>query len=253
MKDWSEAGSQARSGIQRKVFDAGLLVLLASILCVAGLLSVIAGMKLALSRSEVEIPAVAGLTPGEAQKLVEQLGLKLQVGGERYDRTVAAGVITSQQPPAGMTSKPGRSLQVILSMGRQTHPVPDLVGSTAGVAKMTSKQSNYVIGRISTMTVPGVAKDIVLAQSPPAGSMLAQTPRIDVLVSTGEEASYVMPDFVGQNLNRVKSFLEKNKVELSGVQYRFHQTSQKGTVIGQFPRAGHVLHGNQGITLEVAR
>ena len=243
----------SRSGIQRRVLDVGVVVLLGAILVAVGLFGIIVGMKLTVSRSEVEVPSLLGLTLEAAERELLPFELALRVAGERYDAGVPGGAVLSQFPPAGTRSKPGRTVQAILSKGTRTHPVPDLVGSTAGVAKMTSEQNNYVVGRISTITVPRVAKDTVLAQSPPPGSTLAVTPRIDVLMVSGEAPGYIMPDFVGMNLNRVKPFLEKHELELEEVHYRFHQSRLKGTVIGQFPRSGHMLKADEGITLEIAR
>ena len=247
----SSPSSQSR--IQRKVLDVGVVVLLGAVLLAVGLFGVIAGMKLTVSHSEVEVPSLRGLTLKAAENELQAFELALRVAGERYDAGVPSGAILSQFPPAGTRSKPGRTVQAILSKGTRTHPVPDLIGSTAGVAKMTSEQSNYVVGRISTITVPRVAKDTVLAQSPPPGSTSAVTPRIDVLMVSGEASRYIMPDFVGLSLNRVKPFLEKHELKLEEVHYRFHQSLTKGTVIGQFPRPGHMLKADEGITLEVAR
>ncbi len=244
---------ESNPGIQRRVLNAGVVVLLGAVLVVAGLFGIIAGMKLTVSRSDVEVPSLLGLTLEAARSELQPFELALRVAGERYDAGVPGGAVLSQYPPAGTRSKPGRTVQAILSKGTRTHPVPDLIGSTAGVAKMTSEQNNYVVGRISTITVPGVAKDTVLAQSPLPGSTLAVTPRIDVLMVSGEAPGYVMPDFVGMNLNRVKPFLERHELELEEVHYRFHQSMTKGTVIGQSPRPGHMLKADEGITLEVAR
>ena len=247
------ASPESYPGVPRKVVDVGVVVFLGAILVAVGLLGVIAGMKLVVSRSEVEVPSLLGLTMEAAKRHLQPLELSLRVAGERYDAAVAGGAILSQFPPAGARSKAGRTVQAVLSKGTRTHPVPDLIGSTAGVAKMTSQQNNYVVGRISTIRVPGVVKDTVLAQSPPPGSTLATTPRIDVLMVSGDAAAYVMPDFVGMHLNRVKPFLEKHALLLEEVHYRFHQSMTKGTVVGQFPRPGHMLKADEGITLEVAR
>ncbi len=244
---------RVQSGIQRKAQDVGLVLLLVGILVAVGLIGLIVGMKLTVNRSEVEVPQLVGLTLEAANDSLDPLELALRVAGERYDSAVPDGTILSQLPPPGTRSKPGRTVQAVLSKGTRTHPVPDLIGSTSGVAKMTSEQSNYVIGRISTITVPGMGKDTVLAQSPPPGSTSAVTPRIDVLVVSGDESKYIMPDFVGMNLNRVKPFLEAHKLKLEKVHYRFHQGLSKGTVIGQLPRSGHMLRSDDMIALEVSR
>ena len=239
--------------VQKKVFVIGLIVVLSAVLVVAGLFGFIVGMNMTVSRSDVQVPQLVGLTVKAANNLLHPLNLTLRISGERYDSLVPQGTILSQLPPQGSRSKSGRKVQTVLSKGARTHPVPNLINSTAGVAQMTSEKNNYVIGRISTIMFPGIEKDLVLAQSPAPGSTLAVTPRIDVLIVSGKESKYIMPNFLGMKLNRVKPFLEEHELKLGKVHYRFHQSLPKGTLIGQFPRSGHMVQSKDPISLEVTR
>ena len=162
----------------------------------------------------------------------------------------------SQFPQGGSRSKEGRRVKAIISKGPRTHAVPDLVGSSSGVAEVATQQANYVIGHVSTVTLDAVEEDRkgkVLAQSPPSGSNSAVTPRIDILMESGRPTSYVMPEFLGKSLNEVKPFLNGKRMKLDRVHYRLQHGTQKGTVIGQFPRPGHVVKSNQGIRLAVVQ
>ena len=242
--------------IQRKVVDVGVLGLLTGILISVGALSVIGGMKLAVRSSEVEVPHIEGLTLKEATRVLSTVQLSLNHSGDRYASDAPEGSIVSQLPRGGSRTKEGRRIRAIVSKGPRTHAVPDLIGSTSRVAEVATQQANYVIGHVSTVTlgvVEGDRKGKVLAQFPPAGSSSAVTPRIDILIESGGPTSYVMPEFLGKSVNEVKPFLNSEKMKLDRVHYRLQHGTQKGTVIGQFPRPGHVVKSNQGIRLAVVQ
>jgi beta-lactam-binding protein with PASTA domain len=242
--------------IQRKVVDVGVLGLLIGILVSVGVLSVIGGMKLAVRSSEVEVPRIEGLTLKEASRILDTVQLSLDHAGDRYASDVPEGSIVYQFPRGGSKTKKGRRVKALFSKGPRTHPVPDLVGSSSGVAEVATQQTNYVIGHVSTMTLGAANEDRkgkVLAQSPFPGSNSAVTPRIDILVESGEAISYVMPEFLGKSLSEVKPFLNGKKMKLDRVHYRLQHGTPKGTVIGQFPRPGHLVKSDQGIRLVVVQ
>ena len=239
-------------GIQRKVVDIGVLGLLIGILISVGALSVIAGMKLAVRSSEGEVPYIEGLTLKEANRVLSTVELSLNHAGDRYASDASEGSIVYQFPGGGSRTKEGRRVKAIVSKGPRTHPVPDLVGSSSGGAQ----QANYAIGHVSTMTLDTADEDRkgkVLAQSPLPGSNSAVTPRIDILMESGKAISYVMPEFLGKSLSEVRLFLNGKKMKLDRVHYRLQHGTQKGTVIGQFPRPGHLVKSDQGIRLAVVQ
>ncbi len=239
--------------LQRRFLDAGKAVLLVGILIAVALLSAMVGMRIAVRRTEVTVPKVVGLTSEDAQKVLSQVDLKLDVTGQRYDDSTPAGRITSQFPEQGGRMKAKRSLQVQMSLGPRTNPVPKLVGLTLRVAQLTAAQYNYEVGRVSEIPREGTTKDEVVQQFPPAGSANALSPKINLLVAKGVPERYIMPDVTGQNLNEVQPYLEARGFKLPSVQYRFYSNVRKGTVVKQFPERGYLLAGGDTINLEVAR
>ncbi|MFQ5738807.1 MAG: PASTA domain-containing protein [Acidobacteriota bacterium] len=239
--------------LQRKFVDAGKIVLLAGILVTVALLSGIVGMRFAVRRTEVEVPPIIGLSLPEAEKSLLKSDLKLQISGKRYDEAVPEGAIISQHPVAGGRLKAKRDVQVMVSLGKRTNPVPNLIGSTLRVAQLTAAQYGYEIRYVSEMASEDIEEGRVFQQLPPPESSDVLSPEIDLLISRGSRDRYIMPDLTGQSLNQVQPFLEKAGLDLDRISYRFYGNVKKGTVVRQFPQSGYLLEANGSINLEVAR
>jgi serine/threonine-protein kinase len=239
--------------LQRKFVDLGMLLLLGAILVAAGVFSGVLGMRLAVSRAEVVVPSLVGETMEGAEKLLSAKSLNVHVQGERYDDRYEPGTVISQSPKAGGSLKTDRSVQVIVSLGKRTHPVPNLVGNPLRVAELTAAQYNYEVGHVSRVFLSEVDQEQVILQTPEAGLEDVTNPKIDILVSTGEPERFLMPDLLDQNLNKVKAFLEEQGFEVGTVVYRFYPDFRKGNVVRQFPEPGSLVTKKDKVNLEVSR
>ena len=237
----------------RRVLDLGKIALLLSILVAVAILSAIVGMEIAISGNEVIAPGLANLEVETAREVLEKLELSLDVQGDLYNLAVAKGRIMRQSPEQGERIKAGQSIQVIVSLGERTSPVPDLVGSMQRGAQLTAAQYNYEVGHVSRISLPETEEGTVLSQYPLPDSDKATSPKISILVSGGSGRRFLMPDFVGQNLNRVRTVLEEQHFEVGQIEYRFYRNVRKGTVVRQFPRPGHPIREKDRVNLEVAR
>ena len=242
-----------RRELSRYLADWGLLVLLAGILVTVGLIGAMVGMRFAVRSTEVVVPLVTGKDRESAVAALAERDLSLEVIGDRYDEYVAVGTIISQNPRAGRRIKAKRAVQVMMSLGKRAHPVPDLIGSTLRVAQLASAQDNYEIGRVSEINWLGVDEGIVIQQYPAPGSTAVASPQINLLISQGKGRRHIMPDFKGKNLNEVQPFLQEQGFELSNIEYRFYRNAIKGSVVKQFPGAGYLLIDGDTVNLEVAR
>lgn len=240
-------------GLPQSVLDVGKLVLLVGILVSAGLLSGIVGMRLAVRRSDVSVPALVGLTVEAAQAKAKESALSVSVGGERYHDEIPEGAVVSQFPAEGRLVKEDRQIQVFVSLGPRTHPVPNLIGSPLRVAQLQASQYNYEIGLISRLGLPGVEAGKVVDQNPRPNAAGASSPRINLLVSDEDPTRYLMPNLLGQNVNQAKLFLEKVGFEPARIDYSFSAVARKGTVIRQYPEPGNPVRQTDQISLEVAR
>lgn len=249
----SRRRKKKRSARRRNPFVAVIkLGLLAGVLMVVFLFSLIISMRVATRATEVVVPSVVRVDMEQARKKLEALGLGLTVEGKVYDPSIPNGAVVSQIPTPGVRLKANGWVRVMMSLGVQHSPVPDLIGSTPRIARMMSQQSGYEIGHTSEILLSGVESDQIIRQVPNPGSTEVLTARVDVLVGKKRVRSYIMPDFRDLNLNRVRSLIRKNGFESPKVNYTRGGRRTRGKVIRQYPEPGNMLQENDTIILEVA-
>jgi membrane peptidoglycan carboxypeptidase len=89
----------------------------------------------ALYGSQVTLPDVSGKSPAEAQKLLEALGLTVQVDSTPVDGVQPAGQVASTSPAAGQTVSNGDTVTLQLSNGALVAVPSGLTGSTVAQAQ----------------------------------------------------------------------------------------------------------------------
>lgn len=242
-----------RSGKGRNPFVAVVkLGLLAGVLMVVFLFSLIISMRVATRATEVVVPSVVRVDMEKAREKLQEIGLGMTVAGEVYDASVPSGAVVSQLPTPGVRLKANIRVRVMVSLGVQHNPVPDLVGSTQRVAFLMSEQSGYEIGHTSEIFLSGVESDQIIRQVPNPGSTQVLTARVDVLVGKKRVQRYIMPDFRNLDLNRVRSLIRKNGFESPKVNYDRGARRSRGKVVRQYPEPGNMLKEKDTIILEVA-
>ena len=237
--------------LQTKFIGWGKICLLGGIVVTAFLISMIVGMRLAVRGHEVETPILVGMALSDAELVFDRLHLKLVVSGNRYDEMVPKGAIISQVPGPGVRTKESGSVQVIVSLGRRTRPIPELRGSSIRAARLLLEQQQYQLGRVSELPVAN-GQDVVVAQWPQPQSGAGTADRVDVLVETKSSERFVMPEFLDSNLNRALLALEQLGFE-TRTYYRDYPGARRGTVVRQFPDPGYPVSRDQVVNLEVAR
>ena len=228
------------------------LGLLAGVLMVVFLFSLIISMRVATRATEVVVPSVVRVDMEKAREKLQEIGLGMTVAGEVYDASVPSGAVVSQLPTPGVRLKANGRVRVMVSLGVQHNPVPDLIGSTQRVARMMTQQSGYEIGHTSEIFLSGVESDQIIRQVPNPGSTVVLTARVDVLVGKKRVQRYIMPDFRNLDLNRVRSLIRKNGFESPKVNYARGARRSRGKVVRQYPEPGNMLKEKDTIILEVA-
>ncbi len=249
-------GTTARgqgSTIPEQVLIVGKLTVLVGVLIAVGLSSAYMGMRLAVRGTEVEVPSIMGRPVGDATEILDRVHLKREVIGERFDPEIPKGVVISQHPQPGRSIKSQRKVQVILSLGTKTNPVPDLRGSPLRVARLMASHAGFELGNISEISMADIPEGQIVQQFPPPDSKDLLSPKIDVLVSGGFLSRYVMPDLTGRSLNAVLLYFEKNDFKSGDIQYGDYPDAARGAVVRQFPEPGYILTEQDTINLEVAR
>jgi serine/threonine-protein kinase len=204
-------------------------------------------------RGVTPTPELFGLGEEEATALLTDQGLRLAWSdeGERYDERVPQGHILMQEPRAGTLVKRGRTVTVVLSHGPRLIEVPEVTGEALQAAQITLQAAGLRPGR--TLNVYGKgATGTVVAQQPAGGLRVEHDAEVDLMMSLEDpDASYLMPDLVDRPYEKVRRFFEGQGFRLGRVSYETYDGIAPGTVVRQFPLAGHPLHRGNVISLGV--
>jgi beta-lactam-binding protein with PASTA domain len=192
--------------------------MLALVLVVVALVSALTAMRFAIHGQEVQVPAVIGLAPADAERAVAGLGLQIAVERQYYSATIPAGRIMTQMPLAGTKVRRGWQLRVAQSIGPQRVSIPDVTHESERAAELNIRRRGLEVASTAEIQLPGVPADQVLAQSPPANASQVAAPKTSLLISATPDAqAFVMPNFVGQPLGSVSRTLQDAGFKLGTV------------------------------------
>ena len=132
---------------------------------------------------QVQAPNLVGLSQEEAQRLVEEAGLRLAVVGEKHDASVPVLAIISQTPSAGQMAQRGETIGVVISQGPNFITVPKVEGLPIATAEPGLREMGLEISRREVWN--SEAQGTILVQDPPAGSIVSEGSVVTLIVSSG--------------------------------------------------------------------
>jgi beta-lactam-binding protein with PASTA domain len=192
--------------------------MLALVLVAVALVSALTAMRFAIHGQVVEVPAVVGLTPSDAERAVAGLGLQIEVERQYYSPQIPEGRIMTQMPLPGMKVRRGWQVRVARSLGPQRVVIPDVTKQSERAAEWNIQRRGLELASTAEMQLPGAPADQVLAQSPPANASQVAAPRTSLLVTvTPDPPAYVMPSFLGQPLGSTSRTLQDTGFKLGNV------------------------------------
>ncbi|KAA0097951.1 Stk1 family PASTA domain-containing Ser/Thr kinase [Mycolicibacterium sp. P1-18] len=142
------------------------------------------------------VPDLRGQGQADAQVSLQNLGFKTIVNPEP-NSTVQRGLVISTDPGADSTARVDDTIAINVSSGPEQRQVPDVSNLSPAEAAARLTQAGFGdVGR-SEAAHPTVPKGAVSGTSPPAGTSVAVTDQITILISTGPGA-VSLPDVVTQ-------------------------------------------------------
>ena len=192
--------------------------MLALFLIVVAMISGLTAMRFAIHGQEVPVPALVGLTPAQAERAISPLGLQMSIERQYYSPQVPEGRIMSQLPAAGTKVRRGWQLRLAQSLGPIRVAVPDVSGQSEHAAELNIRRRGLDIASLAQVEASGVPADQVLAQNPSANAQQLVAPKINLLLSAGDEPeAFVMPSFLGQTLGSANNALQDAGFKLGSV------------------------------------
>lgn len=247
-------------------FRIGWLLML---LLAMALTSAILTMHFAIHGAEVQVPALKGMTVGQARSETAGLGLNLDVDNRYYSGDVAAGHILSQSPAPGTVVRREWHVRVAESLGPQQVDVPNTVHSTERVAELALRRAGFDVGTPAHLPDAAVPEGTVLAQDPPAHAQDIAQPTVNLLLAapnSEQPDGYVMPDFNGWLAGSAVAAAARVGIRTAPLQYVSVDVGPVGTgnvpprlpikpgsVVAQSPPAGSRVDQSTIVKLIIAR
>ncbi len=238
---------------------------LALVLVIVAMVSALTAMRLAIHGQEVAVPALVGLKPADAERVVSGAGLQMSIERQYYSPQIPEGQIMSQLPLPGTKVRRGWQVRVAQSLGPTRVVIPDVTGESEHAAEMNIRRRGLDVASMAQVETPGIPADQVLAQSPTANAVQVTAPKISLLVTAPTEAqAYVMPSFIGQPLGSVSSTLQDAGFRLGNITMApapdqtspqqlptSAQPSPASIIVTQNPPAGEKVMAGTAVNFEV--
>lgn len=167
----------------------------------------------------VEVPDVSKMTPMEAAAVLKKLDLKTEVIDSVYNDDMAKGAVVDQDPDAGQTVKPDRTVYLVVNA---SHPKMLNMPSLVNLSKRQAISVLEILGlKVSEMQYrPDPCMDCVVAQMYKGEPIAAETrirrgESITLVLGQGQSGDRVpVPDLRGMGFAEMKAVLNLASLNL---------------------------------------
>ncbi|MFL6062879.1 MAG: Stk1 family PASTA domain-containing Ser/Thr kinase [Marmoricola sp.] len=196
---------------------------------------------------KVSVPNYSGMTVEAAKKAITKDGFGIGDVTQEPSDSVAQGIVIRSDPAFGAFVDPKAAIGLVVSTGKKSVTIPDLVGQD----KSTASDQLKALGlKVTLKAKPSDdPKDQVVELSPGVGESVRVGDRVTVYFSQGPQK---VPNVVGMTLDQAVNALEKAGFTVGPTQDDTTSTEPKGTVTAQNPPAGSTQLQGTKITLSVS-
>ncbi|HLQ80977.1 MAG TPA: Stk1 family PASTA domain-containing Ser/Thr kinase [Brachybacterium sp.] len=186
------------------------------------------------------VPLVVGTPLADAEAALTASDLSVSTR-EQFDDTVPAGHVISVSPSTGSSIKKGEDVQVVVSKGEQTFPVPQLVGLDLDSAR----------DEVGSAGLELVEDDPEYSETVPEGEIISQSAAADALPAGGEVHVVVsqgrqpiqVPDQRGRGGEDARAALEDAGFTVTTATTHSGDVP-RGAVVSQSPASGTLFRGD---------
>ena len=254
MRDLERERYYGHSGTRRKVNRKRMvIVLLAAFALFFGTMWLVQAL---MGSDEVKVPELQDKTVLEAEKLLSEASLKIQVEDELYSDEIEKDKIISQLPKAGTTVKKGREITVVVSLGSSESEVPDLSGKTEQEARIALENENLVLGTVTMVTDSEKAPGTVVYQSIEPDKTVKAGTSVDIMINDpnaeAEEETVTVPNVTGKPLEEALAMLKSAGLEAGNVNQVSSDSYFNNYVAAQQAKAGSSVAKGTAVGLSVS-
>lgn len=239
----------------------GVNVLIALLIVIVILTVVVISLKKYTDHGhEIEVPQITGLYQNEAEFLLSEAGLKLEVIDSTFSTKVPLGTIVEQNPAAESHVKNGRVVYVVVNASAKRQVIlPELHDVSYRQAENMLRQLGLEID--SVVYEPSEYRDLILDlrmgdKSLETGDKITEGASITLVVGQGIGTEMMqVPDLSGLNIVTARSMLLAQHLTMGQTQYDVEPTEDNRedyVVFMQEPQAGTMLLEGSSVSVKLS-
>jgi serine/threonine-protein kinase len=210
------------------------------------------------SAPEIRVPEVTGKRFVDVSNGLTRKGFRTELKFvDVYD--IEDGVILSQYPESGRIALEESKITLTVSRSKFFIDVPNLTGSQLPIAVNKLKNLHYQDKSVSISTgvisyIPSekTASNVVIDQSPKAGTKISPDVKVNLLVSSGSaEADKKMPDVAEQSIDLCYDLLMAKGVIVNQDIVKTDDINKSGLINSQSIKADSLIKDGDILTLSV--
>ncbi|MBO5179210.1 MAG: Stk1 family PASTA domain-containing Ser/Thr kinase [Clostridia bacterium] len=251
IKDGGEEEMKKNKKITKK--QAVVRLLLYILLAIAIVfISMAATIKImdGMDSSNVVVKKIVGMHKDEAQSVLENLGLVMEIQATVENSQYPKDYIIYQEYAEGRELKVGATVGVRVSKGAKTVFVPDVTTMSIEAAKIKIEE-NKLVFKQETIQSSEVPEGEIVSQSPIFNTEVEEGTEVVVFVSAGvTDGMVVVPNVLDKTEAEARQILDTAKLIIN-VQYIKDEKKADGKVISQTPEANLMVSELSEVVLVV--
>jgi beta-lactam-binding protein with PASTA domain len=209
----------------------------------------------AITRHGAEFPLtnIVGMTVVEAEPILRQGDLRLEITSEEYHPDKPTGTILSQFPVGGTMVKSGRTIKVVTSLGQKAVEVPDLRGFSIRQARLKLEAAGFTLGDVEWTLADSLPEKVVVFSYPQAGTKIPYGSDVNLMVNRGPyQQTVFVPRLIGLSLDEATLRLEEKGLKVGLVTRIIDENYLPETVMEQSEDAGSELLPGEEVDLVIS-
>jgi serine/threonine-protein kinase len=206
-------------------------------------------LTVAAPEETVAVPPVSDKPIEEARQILEEAGFTNITESPTPSDTVPEGNVISQEPVAGTAAKTSDPITLLVSSGSDTVEVPPVANMSFDQAKSTLEEAGFTVQRRDEPN-DTVASGSVIGTEPGAGSRVAPSSTITVVVSQGV-SQVTVDDVEGLDQAAAESLLRSKGLNVQVETTSVDNPGEDGEVIRESPDGGSQVDAGTTVTIVV--
>lgn len=194
-------------------------------------------MQQILDVPEINVPHVVGTPRAIAEATIEKAGLTVEVD-EQFNDSIEEGLVVSQDPAPPMKLKKNAKVHLIVSKGKRTVEMPNLISQSRSLAEQQLKLNGFTVTEdtFEEKEDESAPAGVVIEQFPPAGQMVVPgEAAVKLTISIGKKF-VELPDLKGLTQEEARVRLYQLGLKVGEItEEPTYMTEERGIVLSTHP------------------